>query len=82
MWFKTKEKNYWNQWAEFPDDKHKLIVTDNDIWMYVKKHTRFIDRLDGRKVVEAAQYAFSILSKSIDPPKNPNFIWRWPYRED
>ena len=36
--------------------------TDLDISKYLKKHMRFIDRLDYRKVTIAGQYAFSLIA--------------------
>lgn len=38
-----------------------IIITDEQIWQLVKKHSRFIDRLNKRKMIEMAIYAQLIL---------------------
>ena len=39
----------------------KGVITDEDVWQLVKKHSRFIDRLSNRKMVEMAIAAQLIL---------------------
>ncbi len=63
---KFENKRYWGGYAEWDDGKR---VYDADVAKYVKKHLKFIDRFDIRKVSEATLYAFSILSGSVEPPK-------------
>ncbi len=69
--FKAKKKSkYYGGYATFPDG---LVVTDKAVSDYVKKHLRFIDRFDIRKITEASLYAFSILSGSVEEPKGKNW---------
>ena len=39
----------------------KGIITDEEVWKLVRKHSRFVDRLNNRKVVEMAIAAQLIL---------------------
>ena len=39
----------------------KGIITDEQVWQLVKKHSRFIDRINSRKMVEMAIAAQLIL---------------------
>ena len=39
----------------------KGIITDEEVWQVVKKHSRFIDRLSNRKMIEMALDAQLIL---------------------
>lgn len=57
-------------YAKFPDG---LIVTDEEIYKCIMKHSRFIDRLSGRKWVEMAIIAFDILNGSLEKPKKKNW---------
>ena len=55
-------------YAKFEDG---TIVTDEDIFQMVKKHSRLIDRLNPRKMIEMTFEAFNILNGSVevDSPK-------------
>ena len=64
-------------WADFGDG---LIVTDEDVYQYVKKHSRLIDRLNHRKMVEMTFWAFDILSKSVEEPVDGN--WKFYDKQD
>lgn len=67
-----KESKYWDGYADFGDGR---IVKDSDVAKYTKKHLRFRDRFDIRKVTEAVLYSFSILSGSVEEPKGKN--WKY-----
>ena len=58
-------KKYWDGYADFGSFK----VYDKDVAEYVKKHLRFRDRFDIRKITESALLSFSILSGSCEPPE-------------
>lgn len=45
-------------------------VTDEKIWQMIRKHSRFRDRMDPRKMVEMTQIGFMILCQII--PVNPD----------
>lgn len=47
-----------------------LIVTDEAVYQLIKKHSRLIDRLNHRKMVEMTFWAFNILSKSVEVPSD------------
>lgn len=44
--------------ADYPE---RGVITDEDVWQLVKKHSRFIDRINNRKMVEMAIAAQLIL---------------------
>lgn len=56
-------------WAKFSD----RVVYDEQVWQFVKKHSRLIDRMSGRKMVEMAFLAFSMLSGSVEIPKGKHW---------
>lgn len=64
--FKHKLKNY----AIFPGN---LIVRDEDVYRMIRKHSRFIDRLSNRKMVEMTFWAFDILNQSVEKPARKNW---------
>lgn len=45
-------------------------VTDEKIWQMIRKHSRLIDRMDSRKMVEMTQIGFMILCQIL--PINPS----------
>jgi hypothetical protein len=57
-------------YAKFSDGK---IVKDEDVVKMVMKHSRLIDRLNPRKMVEMAFTAFGILEGGIECPKKKNW---------
>lgn len=61
---------YRDGYARFADGR---ILYDKDVAAYAKKHLRFFDRFDVRKVTEAALFSFSILSGAAEPPKQKNW---------
>lgn len=61
-------------YAEFSDG---LRVYDRDVGKYARKHMRFIDWLDPEKVGTAMMFSFSILSKSVEEPKDKNGKWKF-----
>ena len=73
-----QKTRYWDSYADFGGEVGR--VYDKDVAAYTKKHLRFIDRFDIRKVVEASQYSFSILSKSVEEPKPKKKNWKY-YRD-
>lgn len=58
------KKHKLNGYATFSD----RIVYDEDIYQYVRKHSRLVDRLNGRKMIEMAIMAFDILNGSLIAP--------------
>lgn len=70
-------KEYFDNAAYFDDGR--LVVSDKDVATYTKKHMHFFDRFNIRRVVECAMYSFSILSKSVEEPRNKNPKKNWFY---
>lgn len=54
-----------NGYARFENGR---TVTDEDVYRYVGRHSRVIDRINPRKLVEMTFWAFDILSGSVTPP--------------
>ena len=52
-------------------------VFDYQLADYTKKHMRFIDRLNFRKVGAAMQMSVLILSKGIEEPNIKNGKWKY-----
>ena len=73
------DTQYYNQAATFrePDGK-ELVVSDEAVAEYTRKHMRIEDQKDIRRVVECAMLSFSILSKSLEPPVGDD----WYYYDD
>ena len=75
---KPKEKNWWmDTYADFGDEVGK--VYDYQVADYAKKHLRFLDRFNMRKVGAAMMYSFEILSKSTE---EPDLKKNWKYFKD
>ena len=76
---KDKKVDYWymTSYADFGGDVGR--VYDYQVADYAKKHLRFIDRFNFRKVGAAVVGSFEILSKSIEDPY-PNKNWKF-YRD-
>lgn len=69
-------KDWWkNSYADFGDDVG--LVYDYQVADYTKKHMRFIDRFNFRKVAGAMFHSFSILSKSIEEPNIGKKNWKY-----
>lgn len=60
-------------YADFPD----VRVTDEAVYQFVVKHSRLIDRMNHRKMVEMTFYAFSILSGSLEKPRGFSKDWKF-----
>ena len=71
----VSKDNRWYEttYAEFSDG---LRVYDRQVAEYTKQHLRFIDRFNLKKVVAAANWSFSILSKSCEAPSKDD---NWKY---
>lgn len=68
---------YMDGYAVFTEQPNNRVY-DYEVADYVKKHMRFIDRLSMRKVSSAMAYAFAILSKSTEEPKElKNNKWKF-----
>lgn len=70
-----KNKWYMDSYADFGGDIGKIY--DWQVADYAKKHLRFIDRFNMRKVSTAIQWSFSILSKSLEEPNIKNGKWKF-----
>lgn len=52
-------------------------VYDHQVAAYTKKHMRFLDRFNIRKVVAASMYSFGILSGSVEEPDPGKKNWKY-----
>lgn len=52
-------------------------IYDWQIADYVKKHLRFIDRFNLKRVTSAVMYGFCILSKNCDEPNSKKKNWKF-----
>ena len=69
-------KDWWKTtYADFGETVGK--VYDYQVADYTKKHLRFFDRFNMRKVAAANAYSFSILSKSIEEPDVNKKNWKY-----
>ena len=64
------KRKYGDGFAKFEDG---TVVHDKDVATFVKKHLRFVDRFDIRKVVESTLLAFDILSGRLEKPTKENW---------
>ena len=71
----SMRKWYMDSYADFGGDIGKIY--DWQVADYAKKHLRFFDRFNMRKVSTAMQWSFSILSKSIEEPTIKNGKWKF-----
>ena len=69
------KKWYMDSYADFGGSVGK--VYDYQVADYAKKHLRFIDRFNLRKVATAMIWSFSILSQSIEEPNIKNGKWKF-----
>lgn len=58
-------------YAKFQD----RIVFDEDVYQLVKRHSRLIDRLNPKKMIEMTWAAFDLLAGSIEKPENVSENW-------
>jgi len=65
-------KGYYDSQATFPNG---LIVTDEEVAKYTDAHMHPEDKKDIRRVTECALFSFSILSKSVEPPKEEPWFY-------
>ena len=70
-----KKKWYMDSYADFGGNVGK--VYDYQVADYAKKHLRFFDRFNLRKVATAMMWSFSILSKSVEEPNIKNGKWKF-----
>lgn len=64
--------------TNYADFKNPDIrVTDEAVYQFVVKHSRLIDRINHRKMVEMTFYAFSILSGDLEIPKGFGKDWKF-----
>lgn len=66
-------KRYWNAYADYGD----RIIYDKDVYEYIMKHMHFLDKLDIRKIVEAAFLSSGILNGAVEEPKEKNWKFKW-----
>ena len=67
-WYKTS-------YSDFCDGRGELY--DYEVADYTKRHMRFFDRLNIRKVTSAAMWSFEILSKSTEEPCKGKKNWKF-----
>lgn len=67
-------KRYWNGYAKFKDGR---IIYDKDVYEFVLKHMRFRDRINARKIVEAAITSFAMLEGATEKPLNEDWNFEW-----
>lgn len=70
---KFPNKRYWNTYADYGD----RIVYDKDVYEYIIKHMHFLDKLDIRKIVEAAFLSVGILNGAVEEPKEKDWKFKW-----
>ena len=70
--FVKSDKKWWmNTYSDFGKDIGKIY--DWQVGDYVKKHLRFADRFNIRKITAAALTAHAILSNSCETPSDDNW---------
>ena len=67
-------KKYWNGCAKFEDGR---VIYDKDVYDFVVKHMRFRDRINTRKIVEAALASFAMLEGAAGKPLNEDWNFKW-----
>ena len=67
-------KKYWNGCAKFNDGR---IIYDKDVYDFVVKHMRLRDRINARKIVEAAFLSVGILNGAVEEPKEKDWNFKW-----
>lgn len=53
------------------------IIKDEDVYQVIKKHSRLVDRLNPRKMLEMSFYAQAILMKVAEPDDANNPKWKF-----
>lgn len=61
-------------WIDYPEVGK---ITDEDVYQTVKKHSRLVDRLNPRKMLEMSFYAQVILMKVDEPDDVNNPNWKF-----
>lgn len=67
-------KKYWNGCAKFKDGR---VIYDKDVYDFVVKHMRFRDRINTRKIVEAALASFAMMEGAAGKPLNEDWKFKW-----
>lgn len=67
-------KKYWNGCAKFKDGR---VIYDKDVYDFVVKHMRFRDRINARKIVEAALASFAMMEGAAGRPLNEDWKFEW-----
>lgn len=68
------KKRYWNGYAKFKDGR---IIYDKDVYEFALKHMRFRDRINARKIVEAALASLAMLEGAAGKPLNDDWTFEW-----
>ena len=61
-------------WIDYPGVGK---IMDEDVYRTVKKHSRLVDRLNPRKMLEMSFYAQAILMKAAEPDDANNPNWKF-----
>ena len=69
---KNEGKRYSDMVCTFQNGK---VVSDQQVYDYVKKHTHWWDRLDPHKMSDAALLAFDILSGDVKVMNEDKFMF-------
>ncbi len=59
----------------YRDYRDGRIIYDEDVYQYIKKHSRFIDRLNPRKMIEMYELASAILNENVEEPINDDWMF-------
>ena len=67
-------KKYWNGYAAFKDGR---VIYDKDVYDFVSAHMRLRDRINARKIVEAALASFAMLEGTAGRPIREDWRFKW-----
>ena len=67
-------KRYWKGYAAFKDGR---VIYDKDVYDFVLAHMRLRDRINVRKIVEAALASFAMLEGTAERPIREDWKFEW-----
>ena len=52
-------------------------IYDEDVYQFIRKHSRLIDRLNPRKMLEMTEWAYAELSGGVEHAKGTSQNWKF-----